>query len=255
MANALIAALAIAGASGFGANARTLDVIRGEGRLGLCAHPNSLPFASKTANPPGFQIELGRAIAQQLGVELEPDWVITTYQIRAAKCDIVLDTIAVPESLEETGLKLSKPYYHTAVMLVVRKDSPITSLSSLNDTTKVGVQVGSVSAMLLDRRHVPVSTFGFQEDALDSVAKGEVAAATVTPTAAEYYIAQHPEPPLRLVAMDDNDPGLQWNVAVGMVHPDAALRDAINAALDKLRSDGTISRIYARYGVTLEPPR
>jgi len=140
-------------------------------------------------------------------------------------------------------------------MLAVPKDSPITSLSGLNDTTKLGVQVGSASAMLLERRDVPVSTFGFQKDALDSVAKGEVAAATVTPTAAECYIAQHPEPPLRLVAMDDNDAGLQWNVAVGLVHPDAARRNAINAALDTLRSDGTITRIYAPYGVSLEPPR
>ena len=31
--------------------------------ISLCAHPNALPFASRKGDPPGFQIELARAIA------------------------------------------------------------------------------------------------------------------------------------------------------------------------------------------------
>src|SRR5215208_2915197 len=79
------------------AAARSLDAIRAQGALGLCAHPNSLPFASKSGEMPGFQIELGRALAGQLGVSLRADWVITMYQARSAGCDIVLDAIADPE--------------------------------------------------------------------------------------------------------------------------------------------------------------
>ena len=41
------------------------------GAIGLCAHPNSLPFASKAGNPPGFQVELGQALARELGVYAE----------------------------------------------------------------------------------------------------------------------------------------------------------------------------------------
>ena len=48
--------------------ARSLDVIRATGALHLCAHPNSLPYASKAGNPPGFQIELGKALAKEVGV-------------------------------------------------------------------------------------------------------------------------------------------------------------------------------------------
>ena len=56
----------------------------------------------------------------------------------------------------------------------------------------------------------------------------------------------------------DRDEGvadLNWNVAVGMVRPDDALREAVDAALDRLRDDGTIDRIYGRYGVVLQAPR
>jgi len=38
----------------FATHARTLAEIKERGAIGLCAHPNSLPFASKTAEPPGF---------------------------------------------------------------------------------------------------------------------------------------------------------------------------------------------------------
>src|SRR5262249_58728042 len=74
--------------------ARSLDAIRSSGALGLCAHPNSLPFASKAGDPPGFQVELGQALARELGVSLRLDWIITQYQMRSAGCDIVLDAIA-----------------------------------------------------------------------------------------------------------------------------------------------------------------
>jgi polar amino acid transport system substrate-binding protein len=40
-----------------------------------------------------------------------------------------------------------------------------------------------------------------------------------------------------------------------MVRPDDSLRDAINGALERLRADGTVDRIYRRYGVTLQPPK
>src|ERR1700745_4455059 len=76
------------------AQARSLGAIRDSGVLGLCAHPNSLPFANKAGDPPGFQIELGNALAKELGVSLRLDWIITQYQMRSAGCDIVLDAIA-----------------------------------------------------------------------------------------------------------------------------------------------------------------
>src|SRR3974377_31779 len=101
------------------AQARSLDTIREVGTLGLCAHPNSLPFASKAGDPPGFQVELGQALAHQLGVSLRLDWIITQYQMRSAGCDIVLDVIADREAQGETHLRISKPYYRTGVALAV----------------------------------------------------------------------------------------------------------------------------------------
>lgn len=245
---------AVIGLSGT-AQARSLDAIRSAGVLGLCAHPNSLPFASKAGDPPGFQVELGQALAGQLGVSLRLDWIITQYQMRSAGCDIVLDVIADREAQGETRLSISKPYYRTGVALAVPSSSTLTSFKGLNEHTKVGVQVGSVAAMIISQRNVPTSTFGFESDSLDALSNHEIDAAAVTPTAASYFNLTNPSKAVRILDRDESEADLNWNVAVGMVRPDDNLREAIDAALERLRADGTIDRIYKRYGVVLQTPK
>src|SRR5438128_11652449 len=99
------------------AQARPLGTIRDFGSIGLCAHPNSLPFASKAGDPPGFQVELGQALARELELSLRLDWIITQYQMRSARCDILLDVSADSDSQGETHVRISKRYYHTRVTL------------------------------------------------------------------------------------------------------------------------------------------
>jgi polar amino acid transport system substrate-binding protein len=245
------AALGLAGS----AQARSLDMIRSLGVVGLCAHPNSLPFASKEGSPPGFQVELGKALASELGVSLKLDWIITQYQMRSADCDLVLDVIADREAQGETNLALSKPYYRTGVALAVPSESKLTSFKSLDEHTKVGVQVGSVAAMVISQRHVPTSTFGFEVDSLEALSNHEIDAAAVTPTVAAYFNLSHSDRAVRILDPDESETNLNWNVAVGMVRPDKGLRDAIDGALEKLRTDGTIGGIYRRYGITLQSPK
>ena len=237
------------------AQARSLDTIRSIGALGLCAHPNSLPFANKAGDPPGFQLELGQALARELGVSLRLDWIITQYQMRSAGCDIVLDAIADREAQGETNLRISKPYYRTGVALAVPAASQLTSFKSLNEHTKVGVQVGSMAAMIISQRHVPTSTFGFEVDSLEALSNHEIDAAAVTPTVASYFNLTHPGSALHLLDRDESEANLNWNVAVGMIRPDDSLREAIDHALERLRTEGTIDRIYRKYGVVLQLPR
>lgn len=250
-----LAAIAVFAFVAAQAEARSLDAIRARGVLGVCAHPNALPFSSKIGDPPGFQLELARAIAGKLGVAMEPDWVVTAFQIRAANCDILLDAIDDREAQSESHLATSQPYYRTGAALVVPAGSKIASFADLGPATKVGVLGGSFAAMVLGRRHVGLSAFGFEDDALEGLANHEVDAVMVTPASAGYYNLKHPDHPVRIIGLDETDPGLAWNVSVGMVKPDDALRAAIDNALKNLEADGTIAKIYSRYGITLAAPR
>src|SRR5262249_24293458 len=141
------------------ATPRSLDAIGQRGELALCAHPNALSFASKTGDPPGFQIELGQAIAAQLGVGQAQHWVINSVQYRRADCDIVLDAIADKAAVAEVGLRLSRPYYRSGVALAVARESPVTSVAGLGAGRRVGVPVVSLVAMRLAQQGVEMSPF------------------------------------------------------------------------------------------------
>lgn len=236
------------------AAARGLDEIRSSGTIALCAHPNSLPFAAKDGRVHGFQVDLAEALARQLGVTLTQDWIISRYDLFRAHCDIVMDSIADPEAQEESGLQLSKPYRRSGVALAVRTGDRTRSLDDLAHR-KVAVLTSSIAAMTLDKRGIDTVPGLFEDEILDMLAKGEVAAAAVTPTSVGYYNLRHPQAKLRLVYVFDGEPDLSWNVAVGMRRPDAELRQAIDDAMTRLLADGTVKRVYARYGVEVLPPR
>jgi polar amino acid transport system substrate-binding protein len=234
---------------------RGLSDIRASGAITLCAHPNSLPFASKDGRRHGFQVEMAEALARQLGVKLEQDWVITRYDISRTQCDIVMDSIADRQAQADTGLQLSKPYRRSGVALAVRgRDKAIRSLDDLGQR-KVGVLTSSLAAMTLDQHGIETVPGLFEDEMLAMVAKGEIGAAAVSPTSIGYYNLRHPGAKLRLVDVFNGDSDLAWNIAVGMRRPDGELRQAIDDALDRMVADGTIKRVYARYGVALEPPR
>jgi len=250
-----VALLGTAMAGGL-ACARTLDAISQRGSIALCAHPNALPFAAKHGEPPGLQIELGEALAARLGVRLVRHWVINDFQVPRADCDIVLDAIADRATLADTGLRPSRPYQRSGVVLAVRsEDAAPTSLAGLGGRRRVGVPVGSMVSMILDRRGVATTPFVFEDEIMTALLRREIDAAAVTRTSIGYYNLTHPAETVRTIAAFDSEQELNWNVAVGMLRPDDKLRQGVDTALGGLLADGTIARIYARYGVELRPPQ
>ena len=237
------------------ADARSLENIIERGTLTLCASPNALPFASKTGPINGFQVELGEKIAQQLGVKLRREWVVSAIQYRRADCDLVLDAIARKDVSPEGGLKPSRPYHRSGVVLAVRTDSPASSLAGLGSDQRVGVSVGSLVSMTLNKGGVATSPFYFEDEIVAALANREIEAAAVTPATVGWFNLQHADKPLRLIPAFENDPDLNWNIGAGLLRPDDKLRARVDAAIEALLADGTIAQIYARYGIELLPPQ
>jgi polar amino acid transport system substrate-binding protein len=237
------------------ADARPLEKIIERGALTLCANANALPFASKTGPVSGFQIELGEKIAQQLGVKLTREWVISAIQYRRADCDLVLDAIIRSDAPSERGIKVSRPYQRSGVVLAVRADSQAASLAGLGSDQRVGVPVGSLVSMTLDKGGLATSPFVLEDEIVAALANREIEAAAVTPAAVGWFNLQHPDKRLRLIPAFENDPDLNWNIGAGLFRPDDELRRRVDAAIEVLLADGTIAQIYARYGIELRPPQ
>jgi polar amino acid transport system substrate-binding protein len=248
------AAALLLGLGGGGAQSRSLEAIGQRGSLAVCAHPNALPYSSKRGPLPGFQIELAEALAERLGVSLTRHWVINSFQYRRADCDVVLSAIADKAALAEVGLRMSRPYYRTGVVLAAREDAAVSSLAHLGPERRVGVQVGSLVSMTLSKRGVETTPFVFEDEMMEALANREIEAAAVTPAALAWFNANHPDARFRRIAAFEKDPDLNWNVSVGMVKPDEKLKQRVDAALEAMLADGTIARIYARYGIELQAP-
>ena len=220
MVPAILACMTLPGVS----DARPLESILNRGVLLVCANPNALPFASKTGDRRGFELELGEALASQLGVKLEVGWVVFPNQISRVDCDIVLDAIVDQASASERHVKLSRPYLVSGVAIALRPGvSGIADYADLKKGQRVGAMVGSLASVNLGQKGLPTIPFTFEDDMIEAVGKGELDAALATPASIGYYNLLHKDAPVTLVRAYENEPEFRWEIAVGMRKSDDAL--------------------------------
>jgi polar amino acid transport system substrate-binding protein len=250
-----LAAMALVVAAPGGAIARPLDLIKARGSLMVCANPNALPFSSKNGDRRGFELELGEALAKELGVGLEVGWVVFPFHVGRVDCDVLFDAIVDPESAEDAHVRLSRPYNVSGVAIALRPGvEGVRGFADLNKGQRVGALVGSLASVRLGQKGLPTIPFTFEDEMVDALSRGELDAALVTPAMVGYYNMLHKDVPVTLVRAYEGMPELRWEVAVGMRKADDALVTAINGALDRLLAQGTISRIYASYGIEQSLP-
>jgi polar amino acid transport system substrate-binding protein len=249
-----VVALAVA-AVAFSAAARPLDSIKARGRLMVCANPNALPFSSKNGDRRGFELELGEALAKELGVALEVGWVIFPMHVARVDCDILFDSIVDRETAEDAHLRLSRPYTVSGVAIALRPG--IEGIKGFNDLKKgqrIGGVVGSLATVNLGKKGVPTIPFTFEDEMLEALGKGEIDVALAIPSSIGYYNIMHKDAPVTLVLDYESMPELRWEVAIGMRKADDALVDAVNAALARMLADGVVHSIYASYGIEQSLP-
>ena len=234
--------------------ARTLAEVQARGVISQCANPDALPHSSKEADPPGFQIEIGRALAQSLGLRHEVDWIIPRVRAGLVDCDLLFDVIVTPET-QRGPVTLSHAYQKSGVALAMRAGaSPLQSFADIGPTQRIGVMINSVAGKLLQQRGVRTVPYAFEQDMVQDLDKGEIDGCAVSPATIAYYLRAHPGSGLRYVHAYDSEPEVRWVLAVGMRRSDDALVEAVNRALDRLIEDGTIAWIYARYGIEYRKP-
>ena len=228
--------------------------IRVQGEISVCANPNALPYSSNRPDLPGFQLEIARALAARLGVRLRVEWIVPRMRAAMVDCDLLMDTIAVP-GVQPPSVKLSVPYYRGGVPLgFAHGREPAPTYRDLRPGTRVGVMMNSLAGLIVSKTAATLISFGFEDDMLEALTRGEIAAAAASAASIGYFNLRHPEARITLVHAEDEEPELRWVVAVGMRRADDDLVQAVNGALSPLLDDGTLAAIYARYGVVHRRP-
>lgn len=219
-----------------------------EGTLAVCSDIPYEPFEFEEEGTAtgysGFDIELMEAVAAELGVELSVsvtgfDAIQSGTALAAGACDVAASAMTITEDREE-NVDFTDPYFDAEQSLMVKTDSGITSLDDVEGT--MGVQADTTGQ-------------DYAEENFD----GEIAE---FPGAAELFTAMEAgsidailqDLPVNVerVQQDDSleiaetyDTGEEYGFAVMEGNTD--LRDAINAALAKIRDSGAYDELFDKY--------
>jgi polar amino acid transport system substrate-binding protein len=126
------------------------------GKLLVCANPNALPFSSKNGERRGFELELGEALAKEIGVALDVGWVIFPFHVPRVDCDILFDSIVDREAAEDAHLRLSRPYTRSGVAIALRSGiEGVRGFGDLKKELRVCAIVGSLASVRLGQKGLP----------------------------------------------------------------------------------------------------
>ena len=245
------------------ADAASLAELRQSGSLRLCANPSALPYSNLAdkGNLAGFQIELARAVAREMGLELGVIWVRNAADIKNSDCDAVMDVVATSYDREGlTGplttripLRLSRPYAENGVALVVSSRSSVRRFDDLHGK-KIGVTVGTIEHEWLAKRGFGISIFASQEDIIAAIEAGEIEVGVANPVTIGWYRHEHPSAAVKVPDGYEPETGLRWNVSIGLRRADDALLAAVDAAVARVVKQRIPAQIYAKYGIPYLPP-
>jgi ABC-type amino acid transport substrate-binding protein len=223
-----------------------------EGKLLIGTDTPYPPF--EIGQPPditGYDIEVGRAVAQKLG--LEPTFQDTSFDtifrdLSQGKFDFVLAATTITPDREQK-VDFTDPYYAADQALVVTPGSDIRTVEDLADKT-VGAQDGTTGEEYANDETDASDVRGFPEgpDAINALKAGQVDATIIDqPVAVD---ALEKEGGIEIATIIPT--GELYGIPVAQDND--ALREQMNKALQEMKDDGTLAGLYQKYFKT-DPPQ
>ncbi len=221
-------------------------------RLGLDS-ANYEPFYSRSANGEwaGWEIEIGDALCaamQEDCVWVPIAWDGIIPALTAKKIDLIFGSMSITDERKKT-INFSNKYYNTPAALIAPKGMSISSIDDLKGK-KVGVQVSSTHSnyaekYLSDGTDIKIYQ-DFNEHNQDLFA-GRVDAVVADSLALAPFL-ESAEGACCEIKMELNDEEVFGiGVGAGIRKEDTDLLDRVNAAIVKIREDGTYDEIAKKY--------
>jgi mxaJ protein len=232
--------------------------------LRVCADPNNLPFSDQAGS--GFENELARLLARELGRPLEYTWWAQRRgalrsTLKAGSCDVVM---GIPRALDSVAT--SKPYYTSSYVFVSKLDRGL-DISSFDDprlrTLRVGVQLvgddyaNTPPVHALSARGISDNIQGFSvlgdygeklpaASILKAVEAGDLDVAIVWGPLAG-YVARTTPLKLTFTPATDGPWPMRFAMSMGVRRDDRALLAQLNAFI--VHRQPHIDALLERYGV------
>jgi polar amino acid transport system substrate-binding protein len=217
--------------------------------------PTGIPFTfldTKTNSIQGLMVDLITAIGKDAGfrVEIEPMQFSTLIaSLTSNKIDIIAAAMFATAARKEV-IDFSDPVYTYGEGLVVPK-TDTKDYAALEDLKGeiVGAQVGTafVDALKKTGLFSEVKAYDTIPDILRDVNTGRLKAGFADYPILAYNLQQGLFPDVRLVK--SFKPTIVGSIGIATRKSDTELLGRINAALTKLKSDGTLGKILAKWGL------
>lgn len=223
-------------------------------KVGVAAEPYP-PFAEKNASGEwqGWEIEIGNALCAAMGEECE--WVEVAWDgiipaLLAKKFDVIMSSMSITEERMKT-IAFSDKYYDTPAVIVANKGSGIDGTPDSVKGKIVGVQVSTTHENYVTKHFAgtadSIKTYStFDEHNQDLVA-GRIDAVVGDSLAMQPFLTsdagQCCEVGGELKDVAVFGPG----VGGGMRQEDTDLKARLNAAITKIRDDGTYQSISEKF--------
>ena len=195
----------------------------------------------------GYDVEVSRAIAEKLGVEpeyVESDWDSLFAGLDAGRFDIVCNGVEVTDERAKT-YDFTTPYGYIHTALAVRKDNEdIKSFEDLKGKTTAN-SLASTYMELAESYGATVQGIDTLEETIQLLTAGRIDATLNADVSFYDYLNVHPDADFKLVAQTEDASHVAIPVRKG--DDSASLLEAINAAIDELRADGTLKALGEKY--------
>ena len=198
----------------------------------------------------GIDVEIAYALADKLGLELvidDMDFDAALMAVQNNSADMMLAGLSYSEERDEV-VDFSDPYA-TGVQVVIVKEGSDVTLDNLGDYM-IGTQRGTTGYLYAS--DTPENG-GYGEDhvigydsgvtAVQELINGTIDAVIIDQQPAEAYVAANPDAGLTI--LDGN--WVEEDYCLAVDEGNTALLDALNTAMNELKSDGTLDAIVATY--------
>ena len=216
------------------------------GKLTMATNATFPPYEMTTDSGEieGIDVDTAKAIAEKLGLELQIDdmeFDAALLSVQQGKADIAMAGITVTD--ERMAVMSFSDSYATGIQsVIVPEGSDITSVDDLAGK-KIGTQRGTTGYLYCsdDFGEDAVVACGNGLTAVQALNNGQVDAVVIDNEPAKAYVESNPGLKILDTSYAEED------YAIGMNKSNTALLEAVNAALEELKADGTLQAIVDKY--------
>lgn len=231
----------------------SLREVEAQDAITACVPVSYPPLVTGDPERPGIDIEILRAVANDLGVRLllSPnaamgrDFNPRNWAINRARCQVLAGGV-VDSPLTRSFLETGPPYARTGWALVAPQPPDSIDGATLGALTLVSGLDRIGLASYLRSRDVSVQVLRNRQQLVDGIASGALDGGVTEALLAgslaaenEWWVAFMPEELAR------------YSLVFGLWKGDLTLKRKIDRAFRKLEADGMLTAILDRYGVTM----